>query len=83
MNNSKLLKHLYARAGFGLRFEDAKELGNVSVKHAVKELFKPSEANPINIIQGRTDYGLVIKGDVLVRQIVKKNHKKETVPFAL
>jgi hypothetical protein len=37
MNNSKQLKHLYARGGFGLRFEDAKELGNVQIKIQIKK----------------------------------------------
>src|SRR5260221_6944558 len=77
MNNSKQLKHLYARGGFGLRFEDAKELGNVSVKHVVKELFKSSDANPINVIQGGTDYGQAIKGDVLARKMFLQQQRQQ------
>jgi hypothetical protein len=37
MNNSKQLKHLYARAGFVLRFEDANELGNAQIKKTDKK----------------------------------------------
>ena len=38
MRNIKHIKHLWARAGFGLRFEDLKELENIPVKHAVTQL---------------------------------------------
>lgn len=77
MSNSKQLKHLYARACFGLRFEDAKELGNISVKHAVKELFKSSDATPINVIQGGTDYSPAIKGDVLARKMFMQQQRQQ------
>ena len=42
MNNSRQIKHLYARAGFGLRFEDMRSLANTSIKKAVKKLFEDS-----------------------------------------
>jgi len=43
MNNAKYIKHLYARAGFGIRFEDLHDHENWSVKKAVRKLFKASE----------------------------------------
>jgi uncharacterized protein (DUF1800 family) len=43
MNNSRHIKHLYARAGFGIRFEDLHDHENWSIKKAVKKLFKASE----------------------------------------
>ncbi|HEY9534327.1 MAG TPA: DUF1800 domain-containing protein [Mucilaginibacter sp.] len=43
MNNSKQIKHLYARAGFGITFEDLHDRQNWSIKKSVKKLFKASE----------------------------------------
>jgi uncharacterized protein (DUF1800 family) len=43
MNNSKQIKHLYARAGFGIRFEDLHDKQNWSIKKSVRKLFKASE----------------------------------------
>jgi uncharacterized protein (DUF1800 family) len=44
MNNSRQIKHLYARAGFGIRFEELHDHENWPVKKAVKKLFDASEA---------------------------------------
>jgi len=44
MDNAKHIKHLYARAGFGIRFEDLHDQENWSIKKTVKKLFKASEA---------------------------------------
>ncbi len=43
MNNSKQIKHLYARAGFGIRFEDLRDKEHWSIKKSVKKLFQASE----------------------------------------
>jgi uncharacterized protein (DUF1800 family) len=43
MNNSKQIKHLYARAGFGIRFEDLHDKQNWSIRKSVRKLFKASE----------------------------------------
>ncbi|HEY2581492.1 MAG TPA: DUF1800 domain-containing protein [Mucilaginibacter sp.] len=77
MNSDTQLKHLYARAGFGLRFDDAKALGNISIKHAVKELLKPSEVAPINVIQNVTDYKAVMKSDTAARKMLIQQQKQE------
>lgn len=64
MDNLKQVKHLYARAGFGLRFEDIKIVENLSVKQAVSALFSASENDePVNSVQENIDYSMLIKGD--------------------
>lgn len=51
MSNQKQIKHLFARAGFGLRFEDLHADSDISIKKAVKKLFKSSENDePIAIV---------------------------------
>jgi uncharacterized protein (DUF1800 family) len=79
MNNTKQLKHLMARAGFGMRFEDLKAMENVPVKHAVKELFKADgTAAAINIVQGDTDYSMLMKGDILAKkQFLQQQRQQE------
>ena len=77
MDNLRQIKHLYARAGFGLRFEDRKA-GKDSVKRAVKELFKASDTNdPINAVQGNTDYTMLVKGDVLAKKQFLEQQKQQ------
>ncbi len=79
MDNFKQIKHLYARAGFGLRFEDRKVNEHFSVKKAVKDLFKTSDVNdPISTVQGNTDYNAIMKGDVLARkQFLQEQRQQE------
>jgi len=56
MNNSKHIKHLYARAGFGIRFEDLHDHENWSIKKAVRKLFKASEKQePITVLTENID----------------------------
>jgi len=56
MNNSKHIKHLYARAGFGIRFEDLHDHENWSVKKAVRKIFKASEEiQPITVLTENID----------------------------
>jgi len=56
MNNAKNIKHLYARAGFGIRFEDLHDHENWSIKKAVRKLFKASEKQePITVITENID----------------------------
>ncbi|MGZ3764142.1 MAG: DUF1800 domain-containing protein [Mucilaginibacter sp.] len=69
MDNLRQIKHLYARAGFGLRFEDRKAAEHSSVKKAVKELFKNADANdPIATVKGSNDYSMLVKGDILAKK---------------
>jgi len=78
MNNSKQLKHLWARAGFGMSFEDLKEQANTSVAHAVKYLFNsPTTDDAINVIQQNTDYADLIKGDATARKMFFQQQKQQ------
>jgi uncharacterized protein (DUF1800 family) len=78
MNNIKQLKHLYARAGFGLRFEDLKALENLSVKQAVKGLLNAAgEDEPINTVQGSADYTAVVKGDINARKMFIQQQRQQ------
>jgi uncharacterized protein (DUF1800 family) len=78
MDNIKQVKHLLARAGFGMRFEDLGEFENVSVKHAVKSLFAAADNDAlINVIQGNTDYSAVMKGDVLARKMFLQQQRQQ------
>src|SRR3978361_1392685 len=56
MDNSRQIKHLYARAGFGIRFEDLHDQQNWSIKKTVKKLFKASEViEPLNVLNENID----------------------------
>ena len=78
MNNIKHIKHLYERAGFGMRFEDLKKLDNAPVKHAVKELLSSTATQPVNVVQGNTDYSMLIKGDILAKkQFLQQQRQQE------
>jgi uncharacterized protein (DUF1800 family) len=78
MSNIKQIKHLWARAGFGMRFADLKKLENVSVKHAVKKLLNNTDAEaPINVVQGDMDYTAIMKGDVLARKAFLQQQRQQ------
>ena len=50
------MKHLYARAGFGIRFEDLHDHENWSTKKAVRKLFKASETiEPLSVLTENID----------------------------
>jgi uncharacterized protein (DUF1800 family) len=56
MNNSRYIKHLYSRAGFGIRFEDLHDHENWSINKAVRKLFKASEkSTPITVLTENID----------------------------
>lgn len=56
MNNSKHIKHLYARAGFGITFADLHDKENWSIKKSVRKLFKASEkVQPIAAVTENID----------------------------
>lgn len=79
MDNLRQIKHLYARAGFGLGFENLKTAGHSSIKKAVKDLFSRSEGNePISTIQNNTDYTTLMKGDMLAKkQFLQQQRQQE------
>lgn len=56
MNNARQIKHLYARAGFGISFTDLHSRTNWSVKKAVKSIFESSALNqPIAVVTENLD----------------------------
>ena len=80
MNDVKQLKHLFARAGFGMRFEDLKEFKNDSVKHAVRKLFKACDADAddaISIVQANIDYTGAMKGDRELRKMFMQEQRQQ------
>ena len=77
MDNIKQLKHLWARACFGMRFEDLKTLQNVSLNQAVKSLLNPGQSEQLTAIKGGTDYTAVMKDDMLSRKMFRKEQKQE------
>ncbi|WP_428328228.1 DUF1800 domain-containing protein [Mucilaginibacter sp.] len=78
MDNIKQLKHLFARAGFGMRFADMKDFENTSVKSAVRCLLNATDdEQAINVVQGDTDYTAVMKGDVLARKMFLQQQRQQ------
>lgn len=64
MKDIKHIKHLFARAGFGMRFEDLRKHKNASINKAVKELFKDSENDdPIAVVTETVDIMMFAKAD--------------------
>jgi uncharacterized protein (DUF1800 family) len=76
MDNIKQIKHLHARAGFGMRFEDLKGSGNVTIKQAVKGLFAETDAAPLSVVRDNPDYMAVIKGDQLARKMFQQQQRQ-------
>jgi len=78
MYNERQVKHLYARAGFGLRFEDLKNSGHSSVKKAVNDLFNASEkTDPLDAKLGQTDYNAFMAGDMESKKMFLKQQREE------
>jgi uncharacterized protein (DUF1800 family) len=78
MSDLKQIKHLFARAGFGLRFEDLHEDRNISVKKAVKRLFKTSENDePIAVVNDTTDYTMMAKTDEATKKMFMQQQREQ------
>jgi uncharacterized protein (DUF1800 family) len=76
MKDTKQIKHLFARAGFGMRFEDLKKYKNVSIKKAVKDLFNDSaNDDPIITITGNPDLTMLVKGDMDAKKMFLKDER--------
>jgi len=79
MNNAKNIKHLYARAGFGIRFEDLHDHENWSIKKAVRKLFKASEkSEPINILTENIDRRNYAKLTQEEKKLLQEERNKQT-----
>ncbi|HZY38203.1 MAG TPA: DUF1800 domain-containing protein [Mucilaginibacter sp.] len=56
MDNSRQIKHLYARAGFGIRYEDLQDKENWSINKTVRKLFRASDKKePITVLNENID----------------------------
>jgi len=76
MDNIKQVKHLHARAGFGMRFEDLKGSENATIKKAVKSLFAVPDAASLSVVHDNPDYMAVIKGDQLARKMFQQQQRQ-------
>lgn len=57
MDSTKKITHLYARAGFGLRFADLQQVPHLTVKQAAEQLFKASnEIKPLTVVAANSTY---------------------------
>ncbi|MBC7400204.1 MAG: hypothetical protein H7289_09685, partial [Mucilaginibacter sp.] len=53
MANLKQIKHLTSRAGFGMGFDELNAAETITVKQAIKDLFKASDDyQPLEIVKG-------------------------------
>ena len=78
MSSIKQVKHLFSRAGFGMRFEDLAGFEHTDVKRAVRFFLEPQNAdNPLSLIQGQADYMAVLKGDVASRKMFQQQERQE------
>jgi uncharacterized protein (DUF1800 family) len=57
MDSNKKIAHLYARAGFGLRFADLQQVQHLTVKQTTNRLFKASdEVVPLKVVATNSTY---------------------------
>lgn len=78
MNTTRQIKHLYARAGFGIRFKDLHDHESVSVKKKVKELFKNAETvSPLNAVTENIDLRPKSDDPETKRQAQEDRNKQE------
>jgi uncharacterized protein (DUF1800 family) len=78
MANLKQIKHLASRAAFGLGFSELKAAEGITVKQAVKDLFKASDDyEPLTIVKGSVDYSMVKKGDPASRKMVQQQMRQQ------
>jgi uncharacterized protein (DUF1800 family) len=78
MADLKQIKHLFSRAGFGLRFEDLPHDGNLTVKKAVRQLFSSSEKDePLTIVNDTTDYTMLMKGEEGAKKMFMQQQRQQ------
>jgi len=77
MDNTKQVKHLFARATFGMRFEDLKQYENMPNNKVVKKLFDDAKGDdPLNVVNDNTSYDMLIKGDITAKKMFLKEQKE-------
>jgi uncharacterized protein (DUF1800 family) len=78
MDNLLQIKHLYSRAGFGLRFEDIKTVQHQSLKKAVHELLNAADPDELlTAVQVNADYTPLIKGDVTEKKMFLQQQRQQ------
>ncbi|MHB8205778.1 DUF1800 domain-containing protein [Mucilaginibacter sp.] len=78
MKDIKHIKHLFARAGFGMRFEDLRKYKNASINKAVKELFENSDTvDPIAVVTQTVDYMVLAKADADTKKKVFQMEREQ------
>lgn len=78
MSDQRQIKHLFARAGFGLRFEYLHANRNMPIKKAVKQLFKSSEKDdPLTIVNDTSDYSMLAKGDEMAKRMFIQQQREQ------
>lgn len=78
MNDVQRVKHLYARAGFGLRFADMETTGRLSLRRAVKKLFDDSAATgPLALVTDDTDYMMLAKADADTKKMILQKQRQQ------
>ena len=77
MDDLRPIKHLYARAGFGLRFADLKKAKHSSVSRAVKDLFNSSETDQsLKVVQSNLDVMAVMKADADAKKMLFQQQRQ-------
>ncbi|HZY38204.1 MAG TPA: DUF1800 domain-containing protein [Mucilaginibacter sp.] len=76
MDDLKHIKHLFSRAGFGMRFGDLTEYGHTSAKQAAKSLLD-TKSDSLTTITTDTDYTAAMKGDVAARKMFMQQQRQE------
>ncbi len=78
MSNIKQIKHLTARAGFGMSFDNYAAGEKNPLKQAVKELFKSADDyQPLKIVKEGADYSMIAKGDENTRKMFMQQQREE------
>ncbi|MET3978197.1 uncharacterized protein (DUF1800 family) [Mucilaginibacter sp. UYP25] len=77
MDNTNKIKHLYARAGFGLRVADMQRVKGLTVKHAVEGFFTSStEIKPLTVVTNNTNYRDAAKADSLTKKMFMQQQRQ-------
>jgi len=77
MDDLKKVKHLYARAGFGLQFYDLQKATHTSVSKTIAHLFKTSEQNEgISVVKEGLDYTPLVKGDTEATKMLLQTQRQ-------
>ena len=78
MNDLRQVKHLYSRAGFCLQFASLKKSEHISVKKAVKELFRASDkSEPLDVVKTNVDYMTFVKGDAEAKKMLIQQQRQQ------